>query len=347
MSVLVYNRKSSYLAFNPDLIEMGSMAFKPEEKQMCFMPELGVLTSLNSEASANGKIYESFVEALAAATGDVEIKLLSDVVLAEPVIIPVGANVVLDLNGHSINSDAAMSYSGGMITIVHGSSLVVNGDGSISTTDGVYSPFQMTHKQYADDSQVASLTINGGHYVGRYYVICGNGLKGRGNSEIIINDGLLETYEPSDGAVIFNPQENSSVIVNGGSLVANGTGIEMRSGNLTINGGSIETFAAPAEVGPNRNGTTAIGSAIAVCQHTTKNPINVVINDGDFRGYHALFQANPQKNDDASVELVNMAVNGGTFTATHDSILPVYSENKTHFIHGGDFSPAVSEEYLA
>lgn len=342
MSILVYNKKSSYLAFDLDTVEIGSVIFKPEEKQIGSIVAPGVIQRVDNEVVLNDKAYGNFIDALAEISGKAILKLTSNVVLANPIIIPVDAEVELDLNGYSIAAAPEMVYTGGMITIPHGATLIINGEGSISVNDNVYAPLQMTHRDYADDSKVAKLVINGGHFIGSSYAICGNGNRGRGNSEVIINKGILE----SDTTAIFNPQENSSVIINGGTIIGKQCGIEMRSGNLTINGGKIESFAAPASVTPNGNGVTSIGSAVAICQHTTKNPINVEINGGTMKGYHALYQANPQKNDEAAIALVSMVVNNGKFIATQGSTMSVYSENKEHFIKGGSFSPEAEEKYL-
>ena len=301
------------------------------------------------EVLVNGVIAPSFVDALAAAKGDVELKLMKDIVLDAPVFVPAGANIILELNGHIIKAADNVSFAGGLIIVLHGASLTINGEGSIygfvPGSDSLYAAIQLTHKDYIDDDNAARLVVNGGHITGYYYAICGNGNPGRGNTEIVINNGTLDCITFT-GTTIYNPQENSSIIVNGGFIVGANTGIEMRSGNLVVNNGRIESLNAPASVAPNGSGSTAAGSAIAVCQHSTKNPINVEINGGVMRGYHALYQANPQKNDAEAIEKVQMMIMNGSFVAMN-STMPVYSENKTGFIYGGTFSHPVDESYEA
>ena len=301
---------------------------------------------LNNEVLSNGEVVATLKDAIQNAKGKVEIKMLNDATLDEVINVPAGAEVVLDLNGHAITSAADINYAGGMITVVHGGSLVINGEGTINANaSGLMAALQLTNKNFADDTKVARIEINGGHIIGRDYCVCGNGNPGRGNSEVVINGGVFETISHT-GSAIFNPQENSKVIINGGKIVGCATGIEMRSGDLTVNYGQIEALSAPASVSPNGNGTTAVGCAVAICQHTTKKPINVEINGGILRGYHALYQANPQKNDEAAVALVKMNVKDGSFVAVNSTI-PVYSENKTGFIHGGRFSHPVEAAYYA
>ena len=74
---------------------------------------------------------------------------------------------------------------------------------------------------------------------------------------------------------------------------------------------------------------------------------NAVINSGIIKGYHALHQSNPQKNEEEAVALVNMSVNDGTFIAINGGNIPVYSENKEKFVTGGTFVPAIEEKYMA
>lgn len=298
------------------------------------------------ELLVDGVLTESFVEALANAQGKVNFKLLSNVVISEPVFVFAGADIVLDLNGHSITPAQDLNYAGGMITINNGGSLTINGEGTVGGyAPDLYAALQLTSKMYMDDTKPANLTINGGHYTGHYYCISGSGNPGRGNTHVVINGGTFDVIKHS-GTIIYNPQENSSVVINGGKLIGASTGIEMRSGNLTINGGYIEALNAPASITSNGSGTTASGSAVAICQHTTKNPINLEINGGVMRGYHALYQANPQNNEEEAIALVQMTVINGSFVAMN-STMPVYSENKTGFIYGGSFSHPVDASYEA
>lgn len=301
------------------------------------------------EVLVNGVIAPSFVDALANAKDDVELKLLSDIVLEAPVFVPSGANVNLNLNGHSIHPAKTMSVAGGIINVLHGATLEIDGEGTICGaipgSNAVYAAIQLTHKDYCDDTKPACLIINNGHIIGHYYAVVGNGNPGRGNTEIVINGGVLDCANFT-GTPIYNPQENSSVVLNGGKVIGYNTGIEMRSGNLTINNGYIEAINSPASVFPNGSGTTAVGSAVAICQHSTKNPIKAEINGGVMRGYHAFYQANPQKNEQEAIDKIDITIINGSFVAIN-SAMPVYSENKTGFIYGGSFSHPVDSSYEA
>ena len=132
-----------------------------------------------------------------------------------------------------------------------------------------------------------------------------------------------------------------------GATVIGSTGMEIRAGELIVNDGSIITgTGTPTEVQPNGNGSTTDGAGLAIAQHTTKLPLNIVINGGEINGFTAFYQSNPQNNDQESIDKVNITISGGDFTAINGGTNSVYSENKTGFINGGNFSSPVVE-YVA
>ena len=125
------------------------------------------------------------------------------------------------------------------------------------------------------------------------------------------------------------------------------TAIEIRAGEMNIEGGTFTASAVPTEVTPNGNGTTSSGSAIAVAQHTTKLPIVVNISGGRFEGYSAFYESNPQKNSDEDIAKVQLKVTGGVFNAINGGAVAVYSEDCTGFISGGKFNIEPNSSYLA
>lgn len=117
------------------------------------------------------------------------------------------------------------------------------------------------------------------------------------------------------------------------------TAIEIRAGELNIESGEYSASATPTAVAPNGNGTTSSGAAIAVAQHTTKLPISVNISGGVFKGYSALYESNPQKNDADGIAKVKLNVTGGSFASTaSDKKCAVYSEDCIGFIVGGTYN---------
>ena len=176
------------------------------------------------------------------------------------------------------------------------------------------------------------LVATGAVFEGTTYGISGNGTAH--NTYIELSDCTV------NGEVgIYNPQEGE-LIVNGGSVYGESTGIEIRSGSLTVNGGAEITGAGdPFASDPNGNGTTTTGAAIAVSQHTTNLPIKVTVNDAVLNGVRALFEADLQ--DEIATDQITITVLGGTFNGE------VVSENVTGFVKGGAFTEALDAAYVA
>ena len=128
-----------------------------------------------------------------------------------------------------------------------------------------------------------------------------------------------------------------------GAKITGSTAFEIRAGSLTVNSGTFIGTGTPIFIQPNGNGSTTDGVGIAIAQHTTKLPIYVTINEGEISGYTALYESNPQKNEEDDIAKVTIQIKGGTFTANGPDAASVYSENKTGFITGGKFSTDVKE----
>ena len=118
--------------------------------------------------------------------------------------------------------------------------------------------------------------------------------------------------------------------------ISGNTGIEIRSGDLVVDGATItggETFAIQA----NGSGSTTSGAGIAVSQHTTQQPINVNIISGEITGAVAFNEANPQNNGEDKTEQISISITGGEFTSTEEGKDAVESATQTGFITGGTF----------
>lgn len=115
--------------------------------------------------------------------------------------------------------------------------------------------------------------------------------------------------------------------------------MEVRAGEVTINGGEYVSTNTPFESIPNGGGSTCDGVAIGISQHTTDLPINVVINNGTFKGMFALWEKDIQ--NETAKDKIKLTVNGGTFNGA------IYSQNNSNFIKGGKFSDASVFNYTA
>ena len=180
-----------------------------------------------------------------------------------------------------------------------------------------------------------SLTVNEGVKINTYgFAICGNGTM-HGTS-ITINGGDI-TSEAS--TAIYHPQDGEITINDGSTITGENAGIEIRSGKLTVNGGTIQAKAEEFSCDPNGNGTTTAGAAIAIAQHTTKKDIAVAINGGTFIGVKALNESNPQEND--PTPQVELSVRNGDFQGE------ITTADVNNFVSGGTFSSEVEDGYCA
>ena len=228
-----------------------------------------------------------------------KVVLIGDITLSE--MAKVDGAVKLDLNGHTLKTDyTAASGNDAAICVLYGGNLTIDdssaeGTGSIDGS-GVYAAVKMTNTGDNAANGTAKLTVNAGKLIGNYYAIAGNG--GRCGTEIIINGGTITATQTVWGYGIFNPQDGT-VTVNGGTITA-ATGIEMRSGKLVVNDGTIESTATELTTNTTDSGTTVSGAAIALSQHTTNYATTVTVNGGKLSGPYAFYQDRLIKNYSAS-----------------------------------------------
>lgn len=259
-------------------------------------------------------------------------------------VLTVSREVDIDLNGQTLTPDSEFKRNGGFIVVEHGAKLTINdskGTGKISTgtkeNSDVWGAIQLATK--SDSGKVAELVVNGGSIEGYYYGVVGNG--NIHNTKITVNGGSILGLNAEDSVGVYHPQQGD-ITVNGGSI-RGGTGIEMRSGTLTVNEGKIEGIAPKFIKVVTAGGSTTNGVGVAVAQHTTKNPITVKINGGDISGQYAFYEWNPHKNTQSELEKINLQISGGNFVGTADGVSTVYSEDFTKFISGGKFNKSVSK----
>lgn len=230
------------------------------------------------------------------------VALSGNIQLTSP--LEINGEVTLDLGTYNITpGDGFVGDS--LIIVNRGGSLTVTGSGTIDANNPAGARVAIKLTKDNESEEQAGLTVNGGHIKGASFGISGNGT--RHGTQIAINGGTVE------GSVgIYHPQEGELTVT--GGTIKGETGIEMRSGKLTVNGGEI-VATGELEVTGNGNGSTTTGVAVAVAQHTTLKPINVVINGGNLSSGEkgaALYISNPQGNDDVA-ETVAVTLNGGIF----------------------------------
>ncbi len=278
-----------------------------------------------------------------------------------------GSEVTLDLAGHTLkngNTDelddkgaSAIQLSNGGVTlnVINSSSreaVITSGNRGISiqsennkVTIGVnikvsapYSGVYVQGESTLDVCGTVETTATSGLSGNKNgYAIEGNGSSDDKykNTKITIHDGAVITSAGS--TAIYHPQIGGALEIKGGTITGKNSAVEMRAGTLTVSGTPIlEATSETYSCIENSNGSTTIGAAVAVAQHTTKQPITVTISGGTFSGYHALSVKNPQKNAITSDTAVKVTVKGGTFNSSGDDDAVVV--DSTYFTATGNIS---------
>lgn len=307
---------------------------------------------------------EEFINAM---NSGEDIKLTENIEVNDD--ITLDKKVELDLNGKDI------AFAANKSIVLKGGNLNITGTGTLYEKSPFYSPIMVKGSDKVEDVNYTTLTIGkdvtikgwAGVFIDQYkgnakaYGITVNvngtaiGMKdtsGASGAGIYLNGTITDSNNApvinisgtakvkSEGLGIYAAGYGVWTIEDGASIEGN-TGIEIRAGELNINGGTITGTATPTETTPNGNGSTTDGAGIAVVQHTTKKAINVNIKNGTIKGYTAFYESNPQKNSAEDLAAINLNITGGTFEAIKGGTNSVYSEDFITFITGGTFNSNV------
>ena len=170
----------------------------------------------------------------------------------------------------------------------------------------------------------------------RGFAVAGSGNETSYGTSITLGQGtVINTVY----AAVYHPQDGE-LVVDGASITGR-TGIEIRAGSLEIRESSSVTSTGHFTSTPNGSGVTSIGAAVAVVQHTTKQPIDVTITGGTFQGERAFFECNTQGNE--PLEGIKIEISGGTFIGTNGGLSVECLDIGTigPFITGGTFNTDV------
>ena len=255
------------------------------------------------------------------------------------------SGVVYSTNGRAVNLSVNSTFTmdGGLVKTdaTKDQAVQLSSDCSATINSGIIEALN-------DDSagiamfKNTQLTVNGGTIKGSGMAVAGNGNEKSSNANITINDGELIS---TSGVGMYLPQRDSITVINGGSI-SGPTGIEIRASQLIVNGGTITGTSESFTSNENGNGTTTTGSAIAVSQHTTKQPIHVIINGGNLKAAVPLTEVNPMNNPPEAIELVIIEVNQGDFESTgFDTVETGESIPVIPFITGGTYT-VVPTKYI-
>ena len=197
-------------------------------------------------------------------------------------------------------------------------------------------------------STPSTLTITGNTSIEvTGYAIAGNGSNSEGNDNSCTYFDIQSGTLTSKGtAAIYHPQQGTTVI-SGGTITGATTGIEIRAGDVTIDGVDvlIKSTAEKLTTSGNTSGITTSGAAVAVVQHTTNLPISLEIVNGSFEGPVALYENNTQQT--TATESIEISVSGGDFKSTVEGYSAVQVADVDKFITGGSFNTTPEKDLIS
>ena len=341
-------------------------------------PEGSVAVAGAAVAEIDGVLYPALETAMAAAVDNDTVILKSSVSECNRIDIADGRNITVDLNGFDIVFAPNSSGVYNSFYITHGA-LTLTGSGKISESVRYYAPVLIEGSQVSTEKNYSVLTVgeditlegwagimidynaaNAAYGVEVNLDGMVSSLKDASDAygHAVYINGTVKQAEGTVPVININPGAKVNAEGNGNGIyaagyaewnidnayISGGTGIEIRAGKMNVeNNAQIIGTNVPTTVTPNGNGSTTEGAGIAIAQHTTKLPIDVVINDGTISGFSALYQSNPEKNESDAVSKVKLTVNGGNFKAINGGTVAVYSENCEKFISDGYFTSDPSE----
>ena len=293
--------------------------------------------------------YATLAEAIAAANDGETVTLIDDLdISATGLTIAATKTVTLDLNGHALK--AANTNTGnikvlGKLTLCDSTDTEKNGTGTGKVwTDTPYI--------YNKQDKVLIAAMDGGTFT--------------------MESGLIDTASSiadnaNDGQFavsVQNENADATVIINGGHIKAgwyavagNGTDITY-NGNITVNGGILESVADYAIYHPHTGTTTVNGGVIfGAAGGISLNRGKLIVNDGTITskgtgttGNWGDGTGNQQAaaiNVNAKYETTAVEIKGGKITAEKDAILLTNGRNGTVAVSGGSFSSEIKPEYCA
>ena len=327
------------------LLPMGAMAAEDENAPVTTGNECtgGNCTHV---AGIGNTHFDTLQDAIGTANNGETVTLLKGISLTSSITMSNGTEVTLNLNTYDITCNNGTSA---MFQITNGT-LNVTGEGTITSAQG--DVFSVKGNTSANSNTPTNAMLRIGKDVtvnalwnciwiagngavadiygslsstGEYAVIQGNGTvngtTNNGGTVVNIYDGASVVHNGSDEnhIAIYQPQAGT-LNISGGTILSNqngSTAIEVRAGALNISGNPVITGGSgdPSSTS-NGNGSTTSNTAVAVAQHSTKLPISVNITGGTLTGGAALYESNPQSNQEnpenpVTITVQNATLNGG------------------------------------
>ncbi len=308
-----------------------------------------VLKTVEAVASVGSKQYGSLQAAIDAATAEQTVTLLTNLDLsATGLTIAANKDVTLDLNGKTLkvaNTNSGNIKVVGKLTLQDSTDTAKNGTG----TGKVW-----TETSYISGKQdkVLVAAIDGGTF------IMESGLIDAASS-------IADNANNGQFAVsVQNENADATVIINGGCIkagwyaIAGNGGDTTYNGNITVNGGILESTADYAIYHPHSGTTTINGGVVfGAAGGVSLNRGKLIVNNGIITskgtgttgdwGDGTGNQNAAAINVNAQYGLASVEIKGGKIAAEKDAILLTNGKDGTISVSGGTFSSEVPAEYCA
>ena len=329
-------------------------------------------------ASAGETPYPSLQAAVDAAQSGDTVMLLADVQITEPVIIPAGKDVVVDLGGHAVEGRVPAAADPDTIRgafEVAGSALFDGGGKVANATDARNAAailVQPGGRVLLADMEAASSGTAGssgsavyayGHLaVGQTRISSDDvGIACNGDSTVIIGEDAFVTAKGNCIGTKAANAGRAAVTINGGTFATAIEGVSggdywdhgvvfwADKGSLVINGGSFSSSLPKAPGVYQKNGAVAIaGGTFEACDGLKVDAtagdtvsIKTVITGGAFEGTRSGLYFNGKNGTSFTID-----VSGGTFAGGSEGALYTKDSSAVVSLTGGAFSNDV-EGYCA
>ena len=320
------------------------------------------LKTTTEAVEVGGVKFATLEEAFAAAKNGDTITLLDNVDMTETIKVTDGKKITLALNGF----DVTIKATGAFIRVCN-AELTITGNGTIKERNPYFAPIII--KGGAEGSENYSVvnikegvtlegwagvmidqTLGTANNYGMVLNVEGATLNGVNDTDGASGSGIYVNGVVEDAKITLTDTTvtgtgtgmylagNADTTINGGSVKGDATGIEIRAGKLTLNNCDVTGGNEKVTADANGNGTTVTNAALAISQHTTKKPIEVIINGGTFNGTAAVYQTDVQNTGSVDVKI---AVNDGTFNGTISG-----ETDGAIVISGGKFKVKVDDKYF-
>lgn len=263
---------------------------------------LQLLSAIGVKVNVEVSTAEELAEAIAIGG---TVTLTDDIALAE--VVTVDKEVVIELNGNEITSDADVFKLEG----ANGVDLTINGPGKVASDTG---DSDCAIWSVGNGSAANTITLNNVEVVGGMCGVYHNG-NNFGTTVNVVNGTTIKSADVAvflSGSSAWNDKMNNLIITD--STITGGvSAVEVKQGNVTVTNSTLEAAATPAPMISNGNGSCSTGYALALTNSGTDATNGAfVVNSGRFTGAVGVKEASGTGVVDNTAE-ASIAIKGGTF----------------------------------